>query len=69
MVTHGLVLMAPVALDSALEVIVLALATDPATVREIKVLLVLGWSSSAVCRSYTVHIAVVAEVEGTTACG
>ena len=69
MVTHGLVLMAPVALYSALEVIVLALAADPATVREIKVLLVLGWSSSAVCRSYTVQIAVVAEVEGTTACG
>ena len=44
LVTHGLVLMAPVALDAALEVVVLALAADPTTIREIKVLLRRGTS-------------------------
>ena len=39
LITYRLVFVAPVALDAPLEVIVLALATDPAPVREVKVLL------------------------------
>ena len=39
LITYRLVFVAPVALDAPLEVIVLALAADPAPVREVKVLL------------------------------
>ena len=39
LVAHRLVLVTPIALHTALEVVVLALAADPATVREVEVLL------------------------------
>ena len=50
LVDPGLILMAPVTLDAAFEVIVLALAADPATVGEVKVLLHHRGLKSSVCR-------------------
>lgn len=66
LVAARLALVAPVALDAALEVVVLALAADPATVREIKVLL--HWSGGlGFGRASNACMAVAAEVESATA--
>ena len=57
LIAARLALVAPVALNAALEVVVLALAADPATVGEIKVLLRCS-GGLGVCRTSNVRICV-----------